>query len=147
MIRDINGTVNPKDHKMLMQYRDTMSRIIHSIHPEMDIRDIYAGVEYSIAKRFQNFTLTVKNNYTNADPQLTMLELIDYIARREPILTSYGTMFRRHDVVPNPMTTVIQNLLDLRKIHKKEMFKYPKSSEQFEKYNLLQALDKIDVNG
>ena len=147
MIKDINQTVNPQEHEILMKYRDTMGRIIKSLHPEMDIRDINSALEYSISKRFKNFELTVKNNYTNSDPKLTMLELVDYISQRQPILTSYGTMFRRHDVVPNAMGRVIQNFLDLRKVHKKEMFKYPKGSEQFEKYNLLQALDKIDVNG
>lgn len=136
----MNQTVDPKEHKILMKYRDTMSRIIKSAHPEMDIRDIYAGIEYSISKRFKNFDLVVQNNYTGSNPKISMLELMDYIAKREPILTSYGTMFRRHDVVPNPMAKVIQNFLDLRKLHKKEMFKYPKGSEQFEKYNLLQAL-------
>ena len=56
-------------------------------------------------------------------------------------------MFKRHGDVPNPMGRVIQSFLDLRKSHKKEMFKYPKGSEMFERFNLLQALDKIDVNG
>ena len=39
----MNQTVDPKEHKILMKYRDTISRIIKSAHPEMDIRDIYAG--------------------------------------------------------------------------------------------------------
>lgn len=113
----------------------------------MEIEDIESAVEYSMAKRFKNFDLTVQNNYTCKSIQMTVLEMLDYIAVREPIITSYGTMFKRHGDVPNPMGRVIQSFLDLRKAHKKEMFKYPKGSEMFERFNLLQALDKIDVNG
>lgn len=136
-----------QDHQSLYAYRDSMSRTIKSIYPEMNMQDIIRGVEYSIAKRFKNFNLSVQNNYTNNTVEMTMLEMMDYIARRKPIITSYGTMFKRHDDVANPMARVIQNFLDLRKKHKKEMFKYPKNSEMFEHFNLLQALDKIDVNG
>lgn len=139
--------INANEHQSLIAYRDTMSRIIQSIYPEMDMSDIKAGVDYSISKRFKNFNLWIQNNYTGTVATLTVLDMLDYINRREPILTSYGTMFKRHADVPNPLSKVIQNFLDLRKQHKKEMFKYPKGSEMFERYNLLQTLDKIDVNG
>lgn len=135
------------EHQSLLGYRDSMTRVIKSAYPHMEIEDIESAVEYSMAKRFKNFDLTVQNNYTCKSIQMTVLEMLDYIAVREPIITSYGTMFKRHGDVPNPMGRVIQSFLDLRKAHKKEMFKYPKGSEMFERFNLLQALDKIDVNG
>ena len=138
--------LNVQEHPSLFEYRDQMSRVIKSIFPESSIYDIERGVEYSIAKRFKNFDLTIQNNYMNQSVDMTMLEMIDYIARREPIMTSYGTMFKKHEDVPNPLAKVIQGFLDLRTAHKKQMFKYPKKSEMFERYNLMQNLDKIDVN-
>ena len=139
--------VKIKDHSVLLQYRDTMTRIINSKYPLMNKEDIERAVEYSIQKRFKDFDLKIQNRYNEKIANMTALEILDYIKNREPIITSYGTMFKRHETVPNPMAKVIQSFLDLRKQYKKEMFKYPKGSEQFEKYNLLQALSKIDVNG
>lgn len=139
--------VEVSEHESLVGYRDTMTRVIKSIYPHMDIEDIERAVDFSVSKRFKNFDLHLQNNYMNKTITMSVLEMLDYIAKREPIITSYGTMFKKHGEVPNPMGRVIQNFLDLRKKHKKEMFKYPKGSEMFEKFNLLQALDKIDVNG
>lgn len=139
--------VNAEEHGILSEYKNTMGRVIQSLHPYMDRRDIDNALNYSISKRFKNFDLKVLNNYTGKTMDLTALEMLDYIYSREPIMTSYGTLFKKHESVPNPLAKVIQNFIDLRKIHKKEMFKYPKGSEQFEYYNLLQNLDKIDVNG
>ena len=101
------------EHQSLLGYRDSMTRIIKSAYPHMEIEDIEAAVEYSMAKRFKNFDLTVQNNYTCKSIQMTVLEMLDYIAVREPIITSYGTMFKRHGDVPNPMGRVIQSFLVL----------------------------------
>ena len=146
MIESVNN-LNVDDHPKLVEYRETMQRILSSIFPHMDQRDLLEGLNYSINKRLYNYDISVHNSYTDKKVNMTMLDMCDYIARKEPIITSYGVLFKKHDQVPNPMGQVIQSFLDLRKVHKKEMFKYPKGSEMFEHYNLLQALDKIDVNG
>lgn len=139
--------INVKDHPILIQYRDTMTRILNSKYPLMNKNDIEKAIEFSIQKRFKDFNLSIQNKYIGKTVGMTALAMLDYIRNREPIITSYGTMFRRHDTVPNPMGKVIQSFLDLRKAQKKEMFKYPKGSEMFERWNLLQNLSKIDTNG
>lgn len=139
--------INVKDHPILVQYRDTMTRILNSKYPLMNKNDIERSVEFSIQKRFKDFNLSIQNKYIGKTVDMTALAMLDYIRNREPIITSYGTMFRKHDTVPNPMGKVIQSFLDLRKSQKKEMFKYPKGSEMFERWNLLQNLSKIDTNG
>ena len=78
---------------------------------------------------------------------MTLLELTDYINSRQPIVTAAGVLFSRHGDKPNPLIKVIQKFLDLRKEYKDKMFSYPKGSEEYEHYNLMQSLAKIDTNG
>jgi hypothetical protein len=97
-------------------------------------------VDYSINKRYREYPAEIENNYMKTTVSTTLLQLADYINSKQPIVTSFGTMFSKHGTVPNPLAIVIQQFLDERSKYKKEMFKYPKGSENFEKYNLLQSL-------
>lgn len=129
------------EHNVLVDYKNTMTRLLRSIYPHVSPFDIDQGVNYSIQKRFKNAPATITNNYLNSSIDTTILEMCDYIAERQPIVTSYGVLFKRHGTVKNPFGKVIDDFLKLRKVHKKEMFKYPKGSEMFEHFNLLQNLD------
>lgn len=129
------------------KYKEIMTRLLRSSYPWMNGDDLSNALNYSVNKRYKQFTGSIYNNYTNKRVDKTVLEMCDYIASREPIITSYGVLFKRHEDVPNPLGKVIQSFMDLRGVHKNEMFKYPKGSEMFERFNLLQNLDKIDCNG
>ena len=83
------------------------------------------------------------DNYKDFEQQITLKKLADYILSRRPILTANGVMFKNHTLEPNPMDEVIQSFLKLRSQYKKQMFSYPKGSEDFEKYNLLQSLTRM----
>lgn len=149
----------------LVKYKDIMRQCIQLYYPEADEDDINVAIDYSIKKRLQDHKAVVTNSYKryrtiekdehgndtvvykNREQQITLQKLSDYILSREPIVTAFGTMFKHHTEVPNPLFAVVQSFLDNRSIHKKQMFQYPKGSEEFEKYNLAQQLDKIDGNG
>ena len=85
--------------------------------------------------------------YVDAKQAITLQQLSDYIISREPIVTAFGTMFKHHGEVPNPLVEVVFQFLSNRSEYKNLMFTFPKGSEDFEKYNLLQLLSKIDANG
>ena len=129
------------------RYKDEMARCIALYLPQADPRDIDAALNYSIQKRYKPAEARIENSYTKRQSNLDLLKVADYIASRQPILTAFGTMFKYKGQVPNPMAEVVQSFLDLRTEYKKAMFRFPKGSEDFEKYNLLQSLAKIDANG
>ena len=124
----------------LSRYKDTMKQSVRLYYPYINEQDLDKAIEYSIEKRLKNTKATLNNSYTHKEKDLDLLRLIDYINSREPIVTAFGTLFKKHADCINPLYETIQSFLDLRSMHKKEMFKYPKGSEEFEKYNLLQLL-------
>ena len=124
----------------IQEYKKVMSQILR-LYCDCDDKLINNAIDYSINKRYQKNMCRVENSYTHQINQMSLLALADYIADREPIVTAHGTLFKKHADCPNPMGIVIQQFLDQRGIDKKMMFKFPKGSEEFEKYNLLQSLD------
>lgn len=131
---------------VIESYKDTLRKCIQMYTP-VSTQELDPIIDYSIKKRFQDSKVQIANTYKNTTKNSTLLKMADYIMERQPIVTAHGTMFKKHGAVPNPMLTVVQQFLDARSEHKNTMFKYPKGSEEFERYNLLQQLDKIDVNG
>lgn len=146
------------DSQTIIDYKTKMKRLFRLYNSKINELDLENILNYSIEKRLYNAPASISNSYKRTmDPEtkkykdeihnFTLLQVSDYIRKRKPIVTAHGTMFKHHGEVPNPLAVTIQSFLDLRGEHKKVMFKYPKGSEMFEKYNLLQVLDKIDANG
>ena len=135
----------------IQSYKDKMKRLMYLYNPHIPQEDLDSILDYSINKRLYNAKAGISNSYKRyVDPETqkfkdlfheySLLQIADYIKKREPIVTAQGVMFRHHSELPNPLATTIQSFLDLRNVHKKQMFQYPKGSEMFEKYNLLQSL-------
>lgn len=142
----------------LSNYKKVLKECVGLYYLQADPRDIDAAINYSIEKRFKDSNKVrivnsykryrdENDNYVDLEQQVTLKKISDYIISREPIVTSNGVMFKHHGVEPNPMNDVIQLFLKSRGQYKDKMFEFPKGSEDFEKYNLLQQLAKIDANG
>lgn len=138
---------NKEDSITLQRYKYTMMHCLQLYYPNVSIEDLSEAVDYSIDKRFKNVRANVSNSYTNQRYWNTLLAWSDYIDSRQPITNAFGTMFKKKAKAPNPMNYVIQQFLKQRSIYKNKMFTFPKGTEQFARYNLLQSLEKINANG
>ena len=106
---------------VLEKYKDTLMSVIQLYYP-VSKEELSPVIDYSINKRYKESPVTIENSYNKETTNTTLLALTDWIMSKEPILTANGVMF------------------SARGIHKKQMFQFPKGSEEFERYNLLQAL-------
>lgn len=127
-------------------YKDTLKRMLSLNLPSLTNRELDEAIDYSMNKRYTPVESKVYNNYTEKTVVNTIAELTDYIYSREPIQTAWGVLFKKHGVVPNPLTKLIHMFMLNRDKEKKIMFQYPKGSEEFEEHNLLQLLAKVDTN-
>ena len=140
-------SIEPHKEHVLMNYKEVVLDMLRFQFPLLSRQEIEMAVEWSIGKRMKDHPVKIDNNYKKQTVDSTILQLTEYIMERNPIITSYGVMFKRHGEIPNPIYSLVDGFIQARDKDKKEMFKYPKGSELFERYNLLQLLDKIDVNG
>lgn len=142
----------------LQKYLYHMLTAMMLYYPETPIEDLKAAILYSIQKRMTNVgDIQLINTYMRrkADPNdqtspyidhtqtVDLQKMSDYILSRKPIVTAFGTMFRHHGDVPNPLVETVIMFMNNRGIHKEMMFQFPRGSEDFEKYNLMQVLTVI----
>lgn len=132
------------DNSMIDQYKRVARDLLRLQFPLLGMDEIDSAIDWSISNRLTDHPIQVNNNYKNQTVDMTLLEVSKYIIDREPIITSYGVMFKRHGEVPNPLYNLIDGFITNRKKLKKTMFSFPKGTAEFEKYNLLQLLAKID---
>lgn len=104
------------------------------------------ALNYSIEKRRIQTPVKVDNNYTKKSANIMLEELTNWILAKEPIVTAWGVMFKKKGEVPNPLGNMIFDFMANRDINKGKMFQFPKGSEDFAHFFMLQILDKLDAN-
>lgn len=129
-----------------VKYKNTLKRMISLNLPGLTNDEIDRAIDYSISKRYKSAEAEIYNNYTEKTAVNTIAELTNYIYSREPICTAWGVLFKKHAVTKNPLTKLIYMFMQNRDMHKKQRNQFPKGSEKFEEYDLLQLLAKVDTN-
>lgn len=135
-----------KQTQVVKEYVNTMADGLQHSFPYLDKNELREAINWSIDKRAYNGPASINNNYEKRRIDGTVADVLKYIEKLEPIVTSSGVLFKKHKEADNPLSRMIMGFLKQRSNYKDEMFKYPKGSELFEKFNLAQLLEKLNAN-
>ena len=138
--------VDPKSLNVSNEYVEIMMRNLKHTFPLLSDAELMEAIRYSIDKRYRSSTVIMHNNYENIKRSVSTPEVLHFLETEKPVMTSSGMLYKNAAIAENPLSDMIMGYIKSRKIFKKEMFKYPKGSEMFEKYNLMQLLKKRDAN-
>ena len=134
-----------QDLNIIRHYKRVMHEGLKNSFPNLYPEEIQEAIDYSITNKLYNAPAYIDNNYDKKRIDGTVLDILRYIQSLEPIKTSSGVLFKKHKKADNPLSRMVQGFLKKRKVYKKEMFKDPKGSAEFEKYNLFQLLEKLNA--
>ena len=135
-----------KQAKVIKEYTRMMVDGLKHSFPSLSEDELRDAINWSVMKRYHNGPASINNNYTKKRIDGTVLDVLNYIDKLEPIVTSSGVLFKKHKEADNPLSRMITGFLKQRSKYKSMMFKYPKGSAEFEKYNLFQLLEKLNAN-
>ena len=130
---------------VIQKYKQVLLDGLRCSFPLLTDQEILEAIDHSIINRYKSSPARINNNYTKQEIKGTLLDMISYIESLEPIMTSSGVLYKKHKEADNPLSRMIMGFIKQRKVFKKTMFKYPKGSADFEKYNLLQLLEKLNA--
>lgn len=128
------------------KYEESAIDMLMLAYPRLSRTEIEYVVQKSIAENIQYVPAIIRNSYKKQNVNTNLTELANYILSRQPIMTTYGVLFAKHGDIPHPLYKMVDGFINQRDVMKKKMFTYPKGSFDFEKYNLLQLLYKLDAN-
>lgn len=135
-----------KDDGIVKEYTKVMKKMLGITYDGISDTDIEDAVLYSINKRHKTINASIHNSYKEKTVNMNLYELSNYIIERKPILTAYGVMFQQHGKSPNPFCKLFHLFMSNRDIHKNEMFSFPPGSDEYNRLELTQLLDKLDAN-
>ena len=131
------------------QWVKVMTRSMCMAHPEMSKDEVRKKVIKIFDKKFVDHDAVMYNNYEETIANVTLSKMVDWFQDGKPLICESGVYFMPKSIKRNINAEIVkENMLDARKVHKKEMFECLDKGDEFgaSVKNIQQANDKKAAN-
>ena len=127
-------------------YLDYVVRLYTQTHPHAD-PDAVREESTRIAERYvRDIPCQMKNNIRHEVLNTSMLDVLEWIKTRNPIISGNGTFFKQHKEYLAPSVVMLESLQKLRKSVKGKMFDCAEGSPEYINLNTQQGSIKVIMN-
>lgn len=135
-----------KDFYFIRKWKKEMTKKIQLIHPEYTEDQLDMYLERIIETKFKDPPCMIRNTYRDKTADTSLLNMIEFIHQKKPILGGYGVLYKNQHEVYNPAAHMLLDSINNRKKLKRERKKYDKRSYQFLLLDIAQGNEKVIAN-
>lgn len=135
-----------KDFHFITKWKLEMYDKLRIQFPNLSKEDIDKKLDTLIDTRFTDRPCQIDNNYIHKTAETTLLNLIEYIHKTNPILAGGGVLFKRQDEAPNASAGLLIESLTARNKIKAERKNFPADSYEFLIRDIGQGNEKVVAN-
>lgn len=130
----------------LNKWKDQVTDMVKLKYPDISEDRLEDLLENMIAKKLNNRTCYIANNYTGKIQETNVLNTFDLIERRQVIVGGAGVLYVQHSVMENPVTGFIADTMGKRSIAKKERDSYDFGTPEYKYKDRVQNTEKLKIN-
>lgn len=135
------------ENYIIREYRNHMLNHMTKVFSNIDKSELNNIIEEQIMNNLNNPEVNLVNSYKGRQATTNLVDLGNYIEKSKPILLPSGVLFKNHDSDVKPvLPSIFGHYINERNIKKKKMFTFQEGTYEYELYDLLQLLAKIDAN-
>lgn len=121
-------------------------RKIKLVYPDIPEDDIEKFLEKEIDNNCKNPSCVLDNSYIHKQARASLLDIIDYIDQKKPILAGFGVMYKRQDQLATPEAIWLDETLAERKAIKKNLKTETPGTYEYMQVDNAQKNKKIVAN-
>ncbi|MGL5745743.1 MAG: DNA polymerase domain-containing protein, partial [Cetobacterium sp.] len=151
----IKTAIQAENSEFILEWKDKMYKALKRARPEVDEDKLVEFIDRKFREKFKNPRTFIYNNIKmksleEAQQKYTMglLEIIEFIRAKNPILTESGVMFKQHKDQINPAAKVLWKWKGQRKSLQRQSMVFYESGDmgRFGTLDLQQTGKKINMN-
>lgn len=130
----------------IQRWMERMCSVLKSVYPSASKKTITKYLEKTVLKQCKNRNTVIINNYTNQLIKTDLLQLFDYIERKQFIIGGDGVLYLQHAEKDNPQCGYIEYVKAMRKLTKDERKRFIELSYEWFMKDIAQGNFKKKIN-
>lgn len=128
------------------RYHEKICDIYMRTHRNASREQVMDIIENLTKEHLKNIPCEIDNNVTHKNTETDIVNVINWIENKHPIITATGSFFKQHSEYRSPTVKMLEKLQKTRKAKKKAMYACEKGSVSYTNLNVAQGAIKVIMN-
>lgn len=134
------------DSPLIKDWIDHQLNVIKRVYPELKEKEIKKHLKKTVDNKLINRKVLIHNNYFHNSRPMTLLEVVEWIREKQPLMAGFGMFYKNQNQSINPNAGMLMQFINLRKQYKNKLKVLKPGSYEYQTADRQQLTEKVNAN-